>query len=736
MLFVRFVVFFIASALVGTLQAQRYLGVATSNYGGIQSLYLNPANVSGSKLRFDFNLGSFNTTFANNIYTTNGSLFELLSDNDKQNAFKQLAQRFDVNTPLMDNVDYQQVKNTIISKSDYAVLPEVYASDERIGPSIMFDINHRWGFALTTRFINASNFIDQMESGETFQAFETYILKKALTAEAVSAKYNFGNFKSSSIRYAEMGLTLGTTLIENNAIFVKIGGTLKRYVGIETSLLNTLRTEVEITNIRTVPSVILQGELNTFRSYNPHLATSSSITDHTNYFFNGLLGTDSKIPNGWGFDGGLVFEYRPQTSQSRFSHSSHQYNKDFTNNNLDYTKSNYLFKISAAFTDIGYIDFSTDLNNLYATKISISQKQAYTFSNASNMLINSTQELVNLLSTGDKNLNSATITIDQSDKFKERAVWRPGPMFNFSVDYKFTENCYVSFNWLQNLLVKFTPGLRHHSLINITPRYESRHIDFGIPLTYNFVTKQFYWGLGCRISAIHFGMDNAIGSLTNFQSINIYGGIKISISKENRFVRFFNPHKKPGTSSFIRQALMGEENVTPVQNPIPVAHEVILSQEKSAPVLRSASLLNPEKKFGNQFAKDIEQSQSIQTKEVVPFTPTTKSMAINFESHTNPLQFQKGLNKTVHPRENEKSWLTTTVRKLFSRSKRSSDEAVFQYRYQPKQNNGSKDLGYIKNENTQPKQIKTTSSPKQKGISSPAITPPKAPSLRLQGSKK
>src|ERR1043165_6447362 len=65
--------FLLAMSLPLISNAQRYLGIATGNYSGTNSVYLNPANLADSRHRFTIDLFSMNFLVDNNLGTINSS---------------------------------------------------------------------------------------------------------------------------------------------------------------------------------------------------------------------------------------------------------------------------------------------------------------------------------------------------------------------------------------------------------------------------------------------------------------------------------------------------------------------------------------------------------------------------------------------------------------------------------------------------------------------------------------
>lgn len=57
----------IAAMIAGTAaQAQNNIGMATGNYAGISSVWLNPANIVDSRYKFDINIIGLNSYYNNN----------------------------------------------------------------------------------------------------------------------------------------------------------------------------------------------------------------------------------------------------------------------------------------------------------------------------------------------------------------------------------------------------------------------------------------------------------------------------------------------------------------------------------------------------------------------------------------------------------------------------------------------------------------------------------------------
>ncbi len=103
-------------------KTQSFIGINTSNYAGVSGVFFNPAYAADSRYRWSASLVQLDMSIANNTAT-----FKL---NDLQNSFN----GDDLLNKLYNN------------KHAYA-----QANIDLLGPSVMFNINQKTSFAITTR---------------------------------------------------------------------------------------------------------------------------------------------------------------------------------------------------------------------------------------------------------------------------------------------------------------------------------------------------------------------------------------------------------------------------------------------------------------------------------------------------------------------------------------------------------------------------------------------------------
>ena len=117
----------------GTAGAQYNLGIATGNWSGTNSLYLNPANIADNRERFTIDVFSINAGLDNSLGTLNskGGLFNVINNGNTSNIF------------------------TYSNNKQFSLLAP-YAQAHL--PGFMVSINHKHSIALTTSIRGMNQF--------------------------------------------------------------------------------------------------------------------------------------------------------------------------------------------------------------------------------------------------------------------------------------------------------------------------------------------------------------------------------------------------------------------------------------------------------------------------------------------------------------------------------------------------------------------------------------------------
>lgn len=280
-----------------TASAQSYLGFLSDNYSGLQSVTLNPANVTSSKFRSEINLVSVSGTVNNDYVTTSFSdLFDDLDDLEDQELNPMDNNNFTINADVL-------------------------------GPSFMFNLSPKHSIGIISR---ARTFLNVNEiKGELFDAFE----------DDFDSSNDFSlsedEFTSTLHGWAEIGVIYGRTLLDKEQHFLKAGVTLKYLIGAGNAYIrgSNLTVDFDEDGFGTVNG-----------SNNGSIATTGIIQYGSSQGIDqDGEDTDFEIDTGstgFGADLGFIYEWRPESV------------------NLDNESVvNYKLKFGISITDIGSINY-------------------------------------------------------------------------------------------------------------------------------------------------------------------------------------------------------------------------------------------------------------------------------------------------------------------------------------------------------------------------------------------
>jgi hypothetical protein len=172
--------------------SQTFIGNTLDNYSGINSLLLNPANVSGSNTRAEFNFISISSFVGNDYISVNIGEFQ-------KNNFQ---------------FDFESDTDTSPSNNN-----NFFGNVDILGPSVMFRLSDKSGLAISSRvrgFFNVNNI-----SGQLFESVQEGFDDQS------DFESQMTDFSGNVHVWGELGLTYGRVLIENNYRRLRIGTTIK-----------------------------------------------------------------------------------------------------------------------------------------------------------------------------------------------------------------------------------------------------------------------------------------------------------------------------------------------------------------------------------------------------------------------------------------------------------------------------------------------------------------------------
>ena len=445
------ILLFLISSL--TITAQSYTGYFHDNYAGVQSVLFNPASIADSRFKTDINLFSVSGTVGNDLY---GVKF------------------FDV------------FKNGYDIDSEAKITPS-NANNARInfdimGPSFMFNIAPKHTLAVFTRARSITNLrdingnlIDQVKDG---------------LDESSDFNLNAGNAKGASNSWGELGISYAAVLYQNNQHFLKGGLTAKYLQGgvngyIQGKDVNV--TYVENTGSPENSTLVTNGEIT--------IGASQDFEANEDYKFD----ANSR---GFGFDLGLVYEWRPNYADYDLNNA-----KPADNNFRDLNK--YKVRFGLSVTDIGSIDYKNKKQDTYNVNGIVTQQM---IDDADNLY-----DFLNEHYTKTSTSKGAKTNLPTA--------------LHADVDWNMYKKFYLNLNGDINMVS--TNKLNAYGIadrVSLTPRYESRWFSFYVPMTWMEYSGM-QVGSGIRLGAFFVGSGSVLSNVVSKESkgADFHVGMKIPV---------------------------------------------------------------------------------------------------------------------------------------------------------------------------------------------------------------
>jgi len=436
-----------------TVTAQSYVGYFQDNYAGVQSVLFNPASIADSRFKTDINLFSVSGSVQNDLYG---------------------VKLFDV---YKDGYDFDTQSKITPGNSNNALV-----NFDIMGPSFMFNIAPKHTIAVFTRARSVTNLrningnlVDQVKEG---------------LDKASSFNFNAGNANGSSNSWGEVGISYGAILYQKDQHFLKGGITAKYLKGGTNGYIKGDNINVAYVENTVNPedgTLSSQGQLT--------IGASQDWETNEDYEF------DSNS-RGFGFDFGLVYEWRPDYDQYDTSRA-----KPADNNFRDLNK--YKVRFGLSVTDIGSINYKNAKQDTYNVNGSI------------------TQEMIDDADDFYDFLNEHYTKVSTSKGLKTNLPTAIHPDIDWNIHNKF----YLNLNGDINMVS--SDKLNGNSIANrftLSPRYESRWFSFYLPVTWmEYSGTQV--GSGIRVGAFFVGSGSILSNVVSKESkaADFYLGLKIPV---------------------------------------------------------------------------------------------------------------------------------------------------------------------------------------------------------------
>jgi hypothetical protein len=329
--------------------AQRMMGVATSNWAANTNISMNPANIADSRTRFCLDLFGFGFGIDNNLASIN-----LSSATSSTNGVANAG-------------DLLKFSN---NKQFNIVMPQ---AEVRL-PGLMYQIDHKNSVAVTTR----------LRVFNQFNNFDQTLFRTVMDPSfAGSTDYPFSStkFNWTANIWTEINFSYARVVYEKDEHFLKVGGTIGRMGGV--GFISIKGNNLD---------AVYYGAHDSIHANHTDVQFASSVVDSAGQLAGGFSNvasqfTGQKDGGGWRADIGVVYEYRPD----EYDINDHGSNK-------------YKVRGSLSFTDLGSITYK----NIEEVKITgngsmSSGDLAHNFNN-SNDLIAYTRSRGFTLDTGKRNV--------------------------------------------------------------------------------------------------------------------------------------------------------------------------------------------------------------------------------------------------------------------------------------------------------------------------------------------
>ncbi|MFC5410008.1 DUF5723 family protein [Larkinella bovis] len=467
----RFLLFF---CLVTTsVTAQNMLGVASSPYGGTQSMYLNPAFAADSKYGFYLNLVSGNAHL-NNDYFRYQAPYSLTS-------------------LILNRVpgQYKLADGTVLFRPEYlgetsnGKPKSATAWTDFRGPSLLLRLGEGGAIGLTTRLRAAAQVNNASES-----------LLSVVRAGLEDARfYNIpsrdNQFSVNTNTYAEVGLTLAVTLLQDDYQQLSLGATVKRLQGITAGFLknNGLSYRILSDTAQQDTYYLQVDQLNADLGYTTYLQDKGRSVSVRQFF-------DGNNPGrGWGADIGLSYQLKSDDPD------------------------HYALRLGVALTDLGTIRYRRSSYVRHYAIQTTNQRFTSTDFNEARGSEGIAKVLENRLDLTEAN------NTGQFDSGLPTAL-------SVNADVHLGSGFYLTGTLLQDVRGKEAVAIRQPSLISVGPRLETSAVGVAVPLT--FINNSFVAGVSLRVGPVFLGTDNLfgmIGSNSNKlrpRGADIYAGLALA----------------------------------------------------------------------------------------------------------------------------------------------------------------------------------------------------------------
>ncbi|MES1223007.1 MAG: DUF5723 family protein, partial [Bacteroidota bacterium] len=336
-----------------------------------------------------------------------------------------------------------------------------------LGPSFMFNAGKKTSIAFTTRVRAIANIVD----------IDGHFIQSVQNDFDGSLPYSLNSNSNQKVAingWTDFGATLGQVLFDNGKHFLKGGLTLKYLAGSGNSYANINQ---------------LHATIDKDLADNVYLSNAAGAVGigYAGIDFDNFEAKDAFKFNGKGFGGdiGFVYEYRPNAENLKERYQN-----------------KYKLKIGVALLDVGSIKYTPKPNEFGNYVMHVTNLQQWRPDDIDGSSISEIKTY----------LDGSPFFTNTTTGAKSYKVTLPTNL-QVNADYAITRKFYVEAAGQINVANKRNVYSSFYaSAFSLTPRFETSHFGFYLPLSYNELTH-FNAGISFRVGPVFFGSGSIFTAL-------------------------------------------------------------------------------------------------------------------------------------------------------------------------------------------------------------------------------
>lgn len=375
-----------------------------------------------------------------------------------------------------------------------AHLNSLIPSGEVRGPGVMVSLNPENALALTTgiRAINQLNNFDP-----SLYAAITHSGSLPNTSFSTQAH----NFNWTAQMWSQVGLTYAT-VIDRGTSQWNAGVTLRYLGGIGFLAVKGYNLNVDY-----------KAGQDSFFASQSELQYASNVQGSSGAISNGINTSDllnkffgAKAGSGGGGDIGVTYFWRPV----------HNLNNDAQSGN------GYKLRVSASVTDLGIIYYKAANNTMVDVRGS-----GYLTGGGLIANTRSTASFTNY--ARQQGFRTDSVTDNTQLLLPATAV--------FSADLQVYQRFYINATYMGNIMDRLQYGNSFYDQYSLIPRYDSREVSVGLPITYSKLSNEVKIGIGIRYTGFFIGSDDLLGLAGSAHGFGFYLGGYIPLYKTKGVIK-------------------------------------------------------------------------------------------------------------------------------------------------------------------------------------------------------